>query len=329
MPVNIWNAGSDALLRGLAEREARTRQAQLDAQNAAEAQQLADYRTRALDLQAKSQEQAANRDMYNVAMDGTRIALDARQGEEQAAAQAAERQRRLQIIEAYQNATTPEDKQRIAQVGIAAGIPQATFTVGEKNSDSRSLQIQAAEALAKGDTEGYQRILRAIRETGAAGRAPEGGAGGDGFRDNPRLPQGTKQWIDSIVQRGKPIEEAIAELNTGWGQQLNAHPRAELSEAARYLRGLFPDGMSGMEGQTPPPPAAAVGGEAAASESAPPATLEDIPAWLVSQGAAATPANIAATAQRFGIGGPVAALGGGAPRRSAAPSLGPVPGRQR
>ncbi len=57
---------------------------------------------------------------------------------------------------------------------IVEDVPGATQWVSEpeKKPETRSLELQASEALAKGDTATYQRLLRTIKETATAGRAP-------------------------------------------------------------------------------------------------------------------------------------------------------------
>lgn len=101
-------------------------------------------------------------------------------------------------------------------------------------------------------------------------------------RDDPSLPRGVKDWINSIQARGVPIEQARAELSQGWAQQRAAHPNVDLAEAARYLAALYPlndDPLAARQrsslgdpgvaaaarsGSTPSPPELAAAGDPAA-----------------------------------------------------------------
>ena len=254
MAVNIWNAGTDRMLEGLARREALARQAMLDQQNAErQAAQLAlqqenlglnrmQVEAQIANTQADNERAAAQQAAQAAA--AASAAKKAARDEEQVAA----------LIDMYQSTPDPAARERIAMNLEMQGIrvPQRS------QSDTRSLQVQANDLLARGDVDGYNRILKVIRETSGAGRAPDTGGSGGGpkFNDNPRLPQGTKAWIDSIAQRGVPVEQARRELSRGWGQQRSAHPNAELAEAAKYLDSLYQDGLpmfTGEQGALPAP----------------------------------------------------------------------------
>lgn len=241
MPVNTWAAGSDRMLAGLAEREARQRQAALDAQRAAEAQQLADYRTQTLDLQRSGQEQALNRDLYRANMDGTAIAL----GEREREAEAQQQAQRVELLQQFTAAESPEEKVRLAQIGMTTlKMPENVFAMGLPKAagpDSRSLQVRANEALASGDTDAYQRILRVMRETSAAGRAPDaaGGGTGDLFMN---LDGKTRDYLGSLTTKIDPetqqpytFERALDEIRRNPGL-------APLQAAiVPYLQRIFPE----------------------------------------------------------------------------------------
>lgn len=263
MAVNIWNAGTDRMLEGLARREALARQAMLDQQNA---------ERQAAQLALQQENLGLNRmqveaQIANTQADNERAAAQ-QAAQAQAAASSAKKAARDEeqvaaLIDMYQSTPDPAARERIAMNLEMQGIrvPQRS------QSDTRSLQVQANDLLARGDVDGYNRILKVIRETSGAGRAPDtgGSGGGSTFRDNPRLPQGTKAWIDSIAQRvrtgtdgsrGSALTRARQELSQGWNQQRSAHPNAELAEAAKYLDSLYRDGMSMFapdEGALPAP----------------------------------------------------------------------------
>lgn len=293
MAGNAWLSGTDRMLEGLAQREALARQARLDQEAAARAAQQLAMQQQNLDLNRQQTEaqianQNADNDRANAATIENQRRFDSAgkakvRNEEQVAA----------LVDMYQSTADPAAKQRIAMNLAMQGVKVEEPKVA--GPDTRSLQLQANDALASGDTARYQQILKVIRDSGNAGRAPEtgGSGGGSTFRDNPRIPQGAKAWIDSIAGRGVPLDQARNELNAGFGQQRAAHPNIELAEAAQYLSSLYPDGLP-LVSQPP---------GAAATEADAPTSLAAVPAWLESKGAPATPENIAATAQRFGLSG--------------------------
>lgn len=70
---------------------------------------------------------------------------------------------------------TPQDRRTLQGMAFQEGIPGADVDrlVPEEKPDTRSLQQQANDALRSGDTQGYSRIMRVIREAAAAERAPQ------------------------------------------------------------------------------------------------------------------------------------------------------------
>lgn len=313
MAVNIWNAGTDRMLEGLARREALARQAQLDQQNA---------ERQAAQLALQQENLGLNRmqveaQIANTRADNERAAAQ-QAAQAQVAASAAKKAARDEeqvaaLIDMYQSTEDPAARERIAMNLEMQGVrvPQRS-----SQADTRSLQVQANDLLAKGDVDGYNRVLKVIRETSGAGRAPDtGGGGGSTFRDNPRLPQGTKAWIDSIAQRGIPVEQARRELSQGWGQQRSAHPNAELAEAAKYLDSLYPDGAPLVQPEQGALPAPAA--EAPLTGTGP--EDEAVIAALTEAGWPITPANIAAAKAQLGAATPAAP-----PARPAAPTRTPI-----
>jgi hypothetical protein len=145
------------------------------------------------------------------------------------------------------------------------------------------------------------------------------------FRDDPKLPNGTKAWIESIAARGVPIEAARAELSGGWPGQRQSHPNADLALGAKYLDALYPKSGDAVTGQVQRPLGAAApaqpapvdprtnrgGGEAppppppAPTAAVPPgdrpasSSDADIAAYLTSKGKAVTPETIAIVRQRM------------------------------
>lgn len=73
-------------------------------------------------------------------------------------------------------------------------------------ADTRSLQVQAADALARGDNAAYNRLLQTEREFAAAGRAPAGGGSVPNvgsFEDYVRRAYGTNPTPDQILEARK------------------------------------------------------------------------------------------------------------------------------
>jgi len=299
MAVNIWNAGTDRMLEGLARREALARQAMLDQQNAErQAAQLALQQENLGLNRMQVEAQIANQQADNERMAAEQAAR-AQAATSASKAKARNEEQVAALIDLYQSTEDPSARERIAMNLEMQGIrvPQRSQT------DTRSLQVQANDLLARGDTDGYNRVLKVIRETSGAGRAPDtgGSGGGSTFRDNPRLPQGTKAWIDSIAQRGIPVKQARRELSQGWGQQRSAHPNAELAEAAKYLDTLYPHEVPLVQPEQGALPAPT---PAAAQTAAPGHGPEDAAAIarLQREGIAVTPQTIARAKQLIAAG---------------------------
>lgn len=226
MPRNVWSAGQDALLGFLAERDAmnrldedRARRDRLDAENAADRQrgrEIQDAQLRSID---------EDRD------ERRRMAGDVAKAKQAEAAAAAARTAQMgELLDAYDAAKTPEEKQAIGTRILTAG--------GKLAPEPRA---KPRDPLA--DYEAKKKIDQKYAK-------PEAGAKGP--KDDPRLPMGTKKWIESISQRGATIEDARTELSRGWQQQLAAHPNADLAQASLFLNRLYPNGQPlGTAPETP------------------------------------------------------------------------------
>jgi hypothetical protein len=234
MPVNVWSAGQDALLGFLAERDAKKRLAEdrarrdrLDTESAADRDRQRGIQEENLRVQREDREE--------------RRAETKRLNDERIATSEAKRKQdettRALVQEMMHPNTPPERKQAI---GFELDRLNVSPTLIDKYLNPKS------------DTKPVVRINPRTGKVETIGEAPAGAHfvqepkpaadpnAPKPVKDDPRLPRGARQWIESIAQRGVPIEQARTELSQGWGQQRAAHPNAELAEAAAYLTKMYP-----------------------------------------------------------------------------------------
>lgn len=205
---NVWSAARDEMLDFLTERESRQRQEE--------------DRARVL----KQQEvENAQRDRQLKVSEGQLSSIEKdraeRQRDQDKAQTIAEQQRvRLgELLDAYDAATTEDQKYDIGVKIINSGgkLPPAKRTPPrDPVADHRAKRLfDIANPLPTKEPASH--------------------------RDDPDLPRGVTDWIDSIAQRGGvSIAQAREELSKGWKQQKSAHPRASLGKAAAYLNSVFP-----------------------------------------------------------------------------------------
>lgn len=246
MPINVWSAGQDALLDTIARRDAERR--------------LEEDRARRDRI---DQEALADRDRQRGIQEGQLRSIDEDRderrrmageaaAEKKAAGQAAalNAEQIGELLDAYDAAQSPEEKHSIGLKILNAG--------GKYQAPPRPVTAPRdpiADHLAK------KKIDQQFKEPSAA----------KGPKDNPSLPNGAKVWIESIAQRGIPLEQARNELSRGWGQQRQAHPGAELAAAADYLTKLYPTAPDPMAAAPRAPLGAPPAEETAAAAVAPPA----------------------------------------------------------
>lgn len=293
MPVNPWLSGANAIISTLAEREAQALAAQ-----EAEAARQAEQAKLALDerrvaVQEQQAEQAHNRDLYRVAMDGTNLAMAQRQAEEAKEAEAAQNAARAQAYQAWLSASDPTEKQMLALQASQLGVP-AQMLQGER-PDTRSLEVQLADALANGDSARATSIRRALSETAEARRAPERPAAPRA--DDPELPSGIRQGLDTLAIEGHSFEDAVRYLRQEWPRQQTIHPQASLAEAEKYLLSLYD-----QRSQIPDPGAEAPVPRVAASEGVLPATQGVVPGTGTGARNAAAPPPAAAAPTQHPVG---------------------------
>ena len=223
MPINVWSAGQDALLSTIARRDAerrleedRARRDRLDTEAFADRQrqrEIQEAGIRSLDEDRDERRKLATEERGEKAAKAKREALNAAQIGE--------------LLDAYDAATTPEEKHAVGIKILNAG--------GKYTPPPRAAAPQRPISVSPGAT-----LLDPVTKKPfyTAPERPEKPSARS--KDDPNLPQGTKAWIESISQRGVPIEQARAELSQGWAQQRAAHPNADLAAAASYLMKLYP-----------------------------------------------------------------------------------------
>ncbi len=230
---NVWEAGSDALLKALAERDARkrldedrARQMQLDEER--RAQILAQQELQRGQLKSIDEDRDERRRMAGEAAEaaGTNALLKdetTRRGE--AAKQAA--------VQAYKEAVASGDDKAVqgaiadlAVHGIRVPTPPASGGAGFTLSP------------------GQQRFDATGKQIGSVPDRPRTGPAGPSVpRSERELPQGVTDWLDTLTQF-PTIQEARKALNEGWQQQRKHHPEVDLQKAAAYLDKSFPFGQS-------------------------------------------------------------------------------------
>lgn len=268
MPINVWAAGSDDMLNYLAQREAEDRL--LEDRRIREEQRLRDNSFR--DRQVATYE----RDKEN---DAARIKATADNA-------AAENKRRIDLMAVLTDPTATQREREQAglelnSLGVTSAIidkvlnpkPDAPTTRPVFSRNPRTGALENLGDIPKDAT----LVTEAMPEKPRAPAAPS-------FKDDPELPVGTKQWIDSISLRGVPIGQARNELSKGWRQQTQAHPRASLAEASRYLNSLYPTSPDPMDaspqvplGSSDAAPAAAPGGGGMVKLMAPTGEIGEFP----------------------------------------------------
>jgi hypothetical protein len=217
VPQNIFMGGRDALRQMLAEREAR----EIQQREQSRQDQVVSQRDRQIGLQEDD--------------------LHFRRGRAQAsdAAAAAEAE-----AEARQEAESQAQVQELIGVVTDPNQPQeardrAGLLLDQRNVSPSLLEQFMTQPPEKTPTPSPFTLSPGQTRFGADGATIASVAprptGGTTFRDNPQLPSGTKGWIDSIAQRGVPVEQARQELSQGWQLQRQAHPNASLAEASKYL----------------------------------------------------------------------------------------------
>lgn len=267
MPVNVWSAGQDALLNTLATRDAARR-----------LQEDRDRRDR-LD-----QEVAADRARQREIQEGTLRSVEEdrverrRMAGEQVAAKKAEqeantaKQREIDAaLQTFATAQDPQEKMRAAAVLDKYKVSPSALRDLQKPSTKSVFGVDPRSGSVRqfGEVPIGAQVINIPK--------PDGPAAGP--KDDPRLPQGTKAWIESIAQRGVPIEKAREELSMGWAQQRAAHPHADLAAAAQHLQRLYmPDGMGGRSPIGSPQPGGEVPPAAPTPEAAAPPAGAETPA---------------------------------------------------
>lgn len=259
MPRSVFAAGQDAMLGFLAERDAvkrlnedRARRDRLDAEEAAD-------RARGRDIQEENlrnqREDRAERLAETKRINNERIAASEAKRKQDEAVQG--------LVKEMLDPNTPQERKQA--IGFELDRLQVSPSLIDKYLNPKAttkpvfgVDPHAGTVRQFGEVPVDAQVVNIPRPAGAGGPKPP--------KDDPRLPMGTKRWIESISQRGVPLEEARTELSRGWGQQTSAHPNADLGEAAAFLQKLYPtDSM----GQRSPMGGGAPVGEAAAPAPAP------------------------------------------------------------
>lgn len=285
MPINVWSAGRDELLGFLAERDAKKR--------------LEEDRARRDRLDEESRvDRERGRRIQEENLRVSREDREERRGEQKrlnderiAAGQAKRKQdeqARTLVAEMLDPNTSQERKQAI---GFELDRLQVSPTLIDKYLNP------------KPDTKPVVRINPRTGTVETIGEAPAGAHfvqepkpaadpnAPKPVKDDPRLPQGTKRWLESISQRGVPIGDARTELSKGWGQQIAAHPNVDLAEAAAYLAKLYPPAEDPMDA-TPRGPLGAASPNAPAAPAVDPGLQQRAAAELQKRGKAVTPESI-------------------------------------
>ncbi len=233
MPQNVWSAGRDEMLKTLAARDAQSRLEEEQRRRAAADESAAAARTEQLGLQRRNTE----------ALEGERAA------------------RTAEIERGTTEKTAKEEKVR-KLIGVVTdkALDQSVRDAAGLELDAMGVAPNALKAFVTQPKPEMKPVMRIGRDgkMSQIGEAPPGAhfstepaprvprAPAAGPKQDPTLPAGVTAWIDSIGQRGVPIEAARAELSKGWRQQVASHPRAQLSDAAKYLDSLYPKDALGQ-----------------------------------------------------------------------------------
>ena len=231
MPQNVWSAGRDEMLKTLALRDAeqrleedRLRRQQIDDENR-------QYRRDNMDLQ--------NRQLQSIETDRTERRADA---DARVAQQKTDEQKKQDLIAiVIDDAADPKVRAQagvmLDSMGVSAAAlkpylqPEKAEMTPVMRVNPRTGKMENLGDVAKGThfvTEPAPPREREPRQPSA------------NERDDPRLPRGTKVWIEEIAGRVPDVAQARAELSKGWRMQRDAHPLADLAEAADYLNKLYP-----------------------------------------------------------------------------------------
>lgn len=252
MPVNPFIAGRDELLDMLTQRDLAQRQ---ETERASRQQQI-DF----------------NQDIQRRQIEGQESDRAAREAKIQAeAAKAkADAERRLMLIAVVSDPKAdPQERSKAAleleSLDVSGSMIDKIMNPAAAKPTTRPV-VRLNPRTGKMENMGEVDANAHFITEPAPPRAPKPPAGP---KDNPLLPRGVKHWIESIAQRGVPLEQARSELSSGWRMQRDAHPNAELGEAGKYLMELYPAGNDPIDA-TPRLP---MGGLAATAPPAPPANL--------------------------------------------------------
>lgn len=242
---NIFSAGRNALLDTLAQREAtrmlgedRARRDRLDEEGR---------------LDRVKQRELQDRQITSLDEDrDARRALGEQAANDKAAeakAKADERAARAAALDAYTTAIQAGDEKAARLAGA-----KLINLGGEMLPDSKPMVVGAGSTVYDQDS---GKAIYTAPNRPTATPASE--------KDDPKLPIGTKRWIESISQQAPTIEEARSWLNKGWNETLKAHPRQELGKAVDYLDGLYSNefGVKTPLGGAPAPGGRASGAGAA------------------------------------------------------------------
>jgi hypothetical protein len=223
MERSIFSAGRDALLEGVARRDATRRMEEDRALERAliderRASQNRDFGLRERQLTSLDEDRDERRRLQEAA---------AQREQSEAASVQAAAAARAAALDRYTEAVRANDEQAMKITGLEL------LNLGGKTLPDapKPAPFTLSPGQARFGPDG-KRI---------ASVAPRPDAVPAGMKDDPALPLGTKRWIEELAQTpGMTIEDARKWLSNGWQGQLQSHPRALLPKAVDYLNSMFP-----------------------------------------------------------------------------------------
>lgn len=226
---NVWEAGQDALLKALAERDARqrleedrARQAQLDEERRQQIQHQYEMQQAQLKSLDEDREERRKLAAEGAEFKGNQLLL---QDEQKRKIDAAKRD----AVNKFQSATTDQEREaarmELRMLGISVPNPPAP---------QRPMTV-APGATVYDPTTGKAKFTAPNRPTTPKAQSS--------LRSERELPQGVTDWIETLTQYPR-IEQANEALMKNWDQQKAVHPDADLGKAKLALARLFPNGNS-------------------------------------------------------------------------------------
>lgn len=154
---------------------------------------------------------------------------------------------------------TMREAMQIAGSGLIGKDGKAITPRTPPKADTRSIQVRAADALARGDRDEYNRLIQLERDFSAAGRAPAGGGSAPSvgsFEDYVRRAYGANPTAEQIVDArrkyqgqdgsadGGTLPPRVQQRVDAKGKEFNAQPvvkRVQLmAEAVQFADSLSP-----------------------------------------------------------------------------------------